>query len=55
MNFNNVGNILNSAYQYASRTQKTTASGTNFTESLQGAAETGTARVEEYTRSCVAV
>lgn len=49
MNFNNVGNVLNSAYQYASRTQKTTASGTSFTESLQEAAETGAAGVEKYT------
>lgn len=49
MNFNGIGNVLNSAYQYANRTQKTTASGTSFTESLQGAAETGAARVEEYT------
>ena len=37
------------AYQYASRTQKTTASGTIFTESLQEAAETGAAGVEKYT------
>ena len=49
MNFNGIGNVLNSAYQYANRTQKTTASGTSFTESLQGAAETSVARVEEYT------
>lgn len=49
MNLSNVGNVLNSAYQYANRTQKTTASGTNFTECLQGVAETGAARVEEYT------
>lgn len=49
MNFNEIGNVLNSAYPYANRTQKTTASGTSFTESLQGAAETGAAGVEEYT------
>ena len=49
MNVNNVGNILNSAYQYTSRTQKTTASDTSFTESLQEAAETGAAGVEKYT------
>lgn len=48
MDFNSVGNVLGMAYQYANRTQKTTASGTSFTESLQGAAETGAARVEEY-------
>lgn len=48
MNFSNVENVLNSAYQYANRTQKTTASGTSFTVSLQGAAETGAARSEEY-------
>lgn len=49
MNFNNVGNILNSAYQYASRTQKTTASSTSFTESLQGAAKADTSNVDVYT------
>lgn len=48
MNFNGIGNVLNNTYQYANRTQKTTASGTRFTESLQGAAETGAARAEEY-------
>ena len=49
MNFNNVGNILNSAYQYASRTQKTTASSTSFMESLQGAAKADTSNVDVYT------
>lgn len=49
MNFNGIGNVLNNAYQYANRTRKTTVSGTSFTESLQGAAETSAARVEEYT------
>lgn len=39
MDFNSVGNVLGMAYQYASRTQKNTASGTSFTESLQEAAE----------------
>lgn len=49
MDFNSVGNVLGMAYHYANRTQKTNASGTSFTESLQGAAETGVARVEKYT------
>ena len=49
MDFNSVGNVLGMAYQYANRTQKTTASGTSFTESLQGAAQTGATGVEEYT------
>ena len=49
MDFNSVGNVLGMAYQYANRTQKTTASGTSFTESLQGAAQTGAAGVKEYT------
>ena len=49
MDFNSVGNVLGMAYQYASRTQKTTASDTSFTESLQEAAETGAAGVEKYT------
>lgn len=49
MNFSGVGNVLTGAYHYANRTQKTTASGTSFTESLQGAAETGAAGVEKYT------
>ena len=53
MGIGSVNSIL-AAYQYeasirAGRTQKTTASGTSFTESLQEAAETGAARVEEYT------
>ena len=50
MNFSNVGNILNSAYEYTSRTQKTTASSTNFTESLQGAAKADTSNVDVYTK-----
>ncbi|MBP3477760.1 MAG: hypothetical protein J6K48_15825 [Lachnospiraceae bacterium] len=49
MNFNSVGTVLNNTYQYANRTQKTIASSTSFTESLQGATEMGAARVEEYT------
>ena len=49
MNFNGIGNVLNSSYQYASKTQKTTTSGTSFTGSLRGEAETDAARVEEYT------
>ena len=39
MDFNSVGTVLGMAYQYANRTQKTNASGTSFTESLQGAAK----------------
>ena len=50
MNVNNVGNILNSAYQYTSKTQKTTASSTSFTESLQGAAKADTSNVDVYTK-----
>ena len=49
MDFNSVGNVLGMAYQYASRTQKTTASGTSFTESLQGAAKADTSNVDVYT------
>lgn len=48
MNFNNVGNIWGNAYQYANRTQKTTANNTSFTESLQRAAESGAGTVEAY-------
>ena len=53
MGIGSVNSIL-AAYQYeasirAGRTQKTTASGTSFTESLQEAAETGAAGVEKYT------
>ena len=50
MNVNNVGNILNSAYQYTSKTQKTTASSMSFTESLQGAAKADTSNVDVYTK-----
>ena len=54
MGIGNVNSIL-AAYQYeasirAGRTQKTTASGTSFTESLQGAAKADTSNVDVYTK-----
>ena len=53
MGIGSVNSIL-AAYQYeasirAGRTQKTTASGTSFTESLQGAAKADTSNVDVYT------
>lgn len=49
MNFNSVGNVLYSTYQYTNRTQKNAANSTAFTENLQNAAETASARIEKYT------
>ena len=54
MGIGSVNSIL-AAYQYeasirAGRTQKTTASGTSFTESLQGAAKADTSNVDVYTK-----
>ena len=48
MGIGSVNSIL-AAYQYESRTQKTTASGTSFTESLQEAAKADTSNVDVYT------
>ena len=53
MGIGSVNSIL-AAYQYeasirAGRTQKTTASGTSFTESLQGAAKADISNVDVYT------
>lgn len=45
-----VNGVLAGAYQYANRTQKTTASGTSFTEQLQKTGETAnTSKVDTYT------
>lgn len=49
MAINYVGTVLNSAYWYTNRTQKNVANSIGFTESLQGAAETDSARIEKYT------
>lgn len=48
MDFSNVGSILGNAYQYTNKAQKTTVNSTGFTESLQGAAESGAGTVEAY-------
>ncbi len=44
-----VNGALASAYQYANRTQKTTTSGTSFTEQLQKTGEAGASKVDAYT------
>ncbi len=44
-----VNDILAGAYQYANRTQKTTTSGTSFTEQLQKTGETGASKADSYT------
>ena len=45
-----VNGVLAGAYQYANRTQKTTASGTSFTGQLQKTGETAnTSKVDTYT------
>lgn len=45
-----VNGVLAGAYQYANRTQKTTANGTSFTEQLQKTGETAnTSKVDTYT------
>ena len=46
-----VNGALVGAYQYASRTQKTTTNGTSFTEQLQKAGETvTTSKMDAYTQ-----
>lgn len=45
MDFGNVGSISGNTYQYANRTQKTTADRTGFTECLQKA---GAEKIEDY-------
>ncbi len=50
MNFSNVAGVMQMAYQYANRTQKTAAGQTSFTEQLKNTAESnGAIRVDEYT------
>ena len=44
-----VNGALAGAYQYANRTQKTTTSGTSFTEQLQKTGEAGASTVDTYT------
>ena len=44
-----VNGALVGAYQYANRTQKTTTSGTSFTEQLQKTGEAGASKVDAYT------
>ncbi len=41
--------VLASAYQYASRAQKTGTSGVSFTEQLQKTGETGASKADAYT------
>lgn len=48
MDFSGIGSVLGNVYQYANRTQKTTANNTSFTESLQGAARSDPEKVESY-------
>ena len=44
-----VNGALVGAYQYASRTQKTTTNGTSFTEQLQKTGEAGASKTDAYT------
>ena len=44
-----INGALVSAYQYASRAQKTTTNGTSFTEQLQKTGEAGASKVDAYT------
>ncbi len=48
MDFSGIGSVLGNAYQYTSRTQKTASYGASFTDSLQGAAKSGTAKADVY-------
>ena len=49
MNFSNVAGVMQMAYQYANKTQKTGTSGVSFTEQLQKTGEAGASKVDAYT------
>lgn len=49
MNFSNVASVMQMAYQYQNRTQKTSVNGNSFTSSLQEASGANVSKVEAYT------
>lgn len=49
MNFSNVAGVMQMAYKYANKTQKTGTSGVSFTEQLQKTGEAGASKVDAYT------
>ena len=49
MNFSNVASVMQMAYQYQNRTQKTSVNGNSFTSSLQEASGVNVSKVEAYT------
>ena len=49
MNFSNVASVMQMAYQYQNRTQKTFVNGNNFTNSLQEASGANVSKVDAYT------
>ena len=49
MNFSNVASVIQMAYQYQKRTQKTSVNGNSFTSSLQEASGVNVSKVEAYT------
>ena len=49
MNFSNVASVMQMAYQYQNRTQKTSVNGNSFTNSLQEASGANVSKVDAYT------
>ena len=49
MNFSNVAGVMQMAYQYQNRTQKTSVNGNSFTNSLQEASGANVSKVDAYT------
>ena len=49
MNFSNVASVMQMAYQYQNRAQKTSVNGNSFTNSLQEASGANVSKVDAYT------
>lgn len=49
MNFSNVASVMQMAYQYQNRTQKTSVNGNSFTSSLQETSGANVSKVDTYT------
>lgn len=49
VNFSNVSSVMQMAYQYQNRTQKTSVNGNSFTSSLQEASGANVSKVDAYT------
>ena len=49
MNFSNVAGVMQMAYQYANKAQKTSVNGNSFTNSLQEASGANVSKVDAYT------